>query len=158
MSCPLYLRSVYSLLSSMCSIEDMIYYGKKYGYSSLGLVDRNVLTAAMPFKKACQKANIKPVYGLEFSVLHEERIYDMILYARNDRGFRNLMGLSSHICTNKLDAIDIDTLNEYREDNILCLLSDKMPLTAAIEQRQEIEEQLVVTKTDRGSFVKWENE
>ena len=142
MSCPLYLRSVYSLLSSMCSIEDMVYYGKKYGYSSLGLVDRNVLTAAMPFKKACQKANIKPVYGLEFSVSFQGQNYDMILYARNDRGFRNLMGLSSHICTGRLDSIDVDTLNRYREDNVLCLLADNMPLTPAVDQREGIEEQL----------------
>ena len=68
MGTPLYIRSVYTLLSSMCSIESIVEYGKKYGYHALGLVDRNVLAGAVAFKKACQKVNIKPVYGLEFDV------------------------------------------------------------------------------------------
>ncbi|MBR4422179.1 MAG: DNA polymerase III subunit alpha, partial [Erysipelotrichaceae bacterium] len=142
MSCPLYIRSVYSLLSSMCSIEAIVSYGKQNGYQALGLVDRNVLSGAMPFKKACQQANIKPIYGLEFSLTYNERKHDMILYAKNDRGFRNLMGLSSFICTQKLDSIDIDTLKEYHEENVLCLLSDDMPLTSAIDRRENIEDEL----------------
>ena len=58
MSCPLYIRSVYTLLSSMCSIEGIVSYGKKYGYNALGLEDRNVLAGAMSFKKACEKAKM----------------------------------------------------------------------------------------------------
>ena len=58
----------------MCTIESIVSYGKKYGYTHLGLVDRNVLAGAMAFKKACEKASIKPVYGLEFDLEAEERI------------------------------------------------------------------------------------
>ncbi len=52
----------------MCTIEGIISYAKKYGYDHLGLVDRNVLAGAMSFKKACEKADIVPIYGLEFDV------------------------------------------------------------------------------------------
>ncbi|MBO4358360.1 MAG: DNA polymerase III subunit alpha [Erysipelotrichaceae bacterium] len=140
MGTPLYIRSVYTLLSSMCSIESIVEYGKKYGYHALGLVDRNVLAGAVAFKKACQKVNIKPVYGLEFDVKAEDRVFTAVMYARDDIGFRNLMGLSSHICISDEKIIDLDTLNQYRENNILCLLSDNMPLTYAVEQRLDAQE------------------
>ncbi len=83
----------------MCTIDSIVSYGIKYGYTHLGLVDRNVLAGAMAFKKACEKVSIKPVYGLEFDLEAEERIYTMILYAKDDEGYKNLMGLSSHICS-----------------------------------------------------------
>lgn len=134
MSCPLYIRSVYSLLSSMCSIEGIVSYGKKYGYTHLALVDKNVLAGAMAFKKACDKNNIKAIFGLEFDIQADDQVYSMILYALNDDGFKNLMGLSSHICTSDDKIIDLNILNKYRENNVLCLLSDDMPLTAYIDK------------------------
>ncbi|MBQ6334114.1 MAG: DNA polymerase III subunit alpha [Erysipelotrichaceae bacterium] len=142
MSCPLYIRSVYSLLSSMCSIEGIISYGKNYGYEALGLVDRNVLAGAMAFKKACEKAHIKPIYGLECDLRLEERVYTIILYAANDEGYRNLMGLSSHICTHEEKIIDLEILNRYRYGNILCLLSDRMPLTYVIDTGKDVQQML----------------
>ena len=153
MSCPLYIRSVYSLLSSMCTIESIVSYGKKYGYTHLGLVDRNVLAGAMAFKKACEKASIKPVYGLEFDLEAEERIYTMILYAKDDEGYKNLMGLSSHICTKEIKAIDLKTLHMYKEHNILCLLSDNMPLTRVIDKKEDPSETLEKQKMWFGDYI-----
>ncbi len=142
MSCPLYIRSVYSLLSSMCTIEGIVSYGKQYGYEALGLVDRNVLAGAMSFKKACEKASIKPVFGLEFDLSLEERVYTMLLYALDDEGFRNLMGLSSHINTRDEKIIDLKTLDLYRGHCLLCLLSDNMPLTETADRGEDLEEML----------------
>ena len=139
MSAPLYIRSVYSLLSSLCPIEGIISYGQKYGYKVLGLVDHNVLSGAMAFKKACSKSGIKPVYGLEFDLQLQDVVYTMALYARDDEGFSNLMGLSSYICTNENKIIDPDVLNRYRSHNVLCLMSDDMPLTRAIDRGEDID-------------------
>ena len=138
----MYIRSVYSLLSSMCTIDGIVSYGKKYGYTHLGLVDRNVLAGAMSFKKACEKAGIHPVYGLEFEIRIEDRTYVTVLYARNDAGFENLMKLSSHICTREDKIIDLNILNEYRGDCILVLLSDDMPLTYAADRDMDMQETL----------------
>ena len=148
MSCPLYIRSVYTLLSSMCSIEGIVSYGKKYGYNALGLVDKNVLAGAMSFKKECQKANIKPIFGLEFEINVLDRTFDVILYAQDDEGFKNLMGLSSYMCTTN-NTVDIDTFNKYRDHNILCLLSDSMPLTYAVDKKMDLVE---VLKTQNEIF------
>lgn len=142
MSCPLYIRSVYTLLSSMCSIENIVSYGKKYGYTSLGLVDKNILAGAMSFKKACKKADIKPVFGLELDIKVDDRLFNIVLYAKDDEGFKNLMKLSSLVCTREEKEIDLQILNKYRGHNILCLLSDSMPLTYAIDKKLDLVEQL----------------
>ena len=92
----------------MCSIEGIVSYAKKYGYKSVGLVDRNVLSGAMSFKKACLKNDIKPIFGLEVEINIEDRNYVIVLYARDDIGFKNLMALSSYICINDNKIIDID--------------------------------------------------
>ena len=149
MSSPLYIRSVYSLLSSMCFIEGIVSYGKKYSYDHLGLVDRNVMAGAMAFKKACEKAGIKPVYGLEFDLELEERIYTTLLYAKDDEGFANLMGLSSLICTQDMQSVDLKTLNRYRDHCILCLLSDNMPLTYTIDMKEDTAEMLLKQKMNK---------
>ena len=69
----------------MCSIDGMIYYANKYGYKALGLVDKNVLAGAMSFKKACEKANIKPIFGLEFEIEALDRSFEAVLYAKDDK-------------------------------------------------------------------------
>ena len=138
----LYIRSVYSLLSSLCSIDGIVAYGKKYGYKVLGLVDHNVLSGAMAFKKACLKADIKPVFGLEFEVKADENIYTCILYAKNDDGYRNLMKLSSHICTSDEKIINVEDLDKFKDNNVLCLLSDDMPLTSAIDTNSNVNDAL----------------
>ncbi len=153
MSAPLYIRSVYSLLSSLCRIEGIVSYGQRCGYKVLGLVDRNVLSGAMAFKKACRKVSIKPVFGLEFDLQLEDMIYTMVLYAADDEGFRNLMGLSSHICTSENRIIDLSVLNKYRDHNILTLMSDDMPLTRAIDRHENLEEALDRQNKLFGSYI-----
>ena len=153
MSAPLYIRSVYSLLSSLCSIEGIISYGQRYGYKVLGLVDHNVLSGAMAFKKACRKASIKPVFGLEFDLRLDDMVYTMVLYARDDEGFKNLMGLSSHICTSDEKIIDLEILNKYRDHNVLTLMSDDMPLTRAIDRHEDLKEALKKQNELFGTYI-----
>jgi len=140
MNASLFVRSVYSLLSSMCKIEDIISYGKKYKYNAIALVDKNVLAGAMSFKKQAEANNIKPIFGLEFDIELRQRQYSMVLYAKDDQGFKNLMALSSYICTNDDKVIDLSTLNKYRSNNILCMLSDDMPLTYVLDKKLDMQE------------------
>ncbi len=137
----------------MCTIEGIVSCARKYGYDHVGLVDRNVLAGAMAFKKACEKAGITPVYGLEFDVQIQSRVFTCIMYAKDDEGFKNLMALSSHICTKQVEAIDIETLNEYKDHNILCLLSDSMPLTYVIDRKEDVNDMLMKQKMWFGDYI-----
>ena len=138
MKSALYLRSVYSLLSSMCQIERSVKKAKELGYTSLALVDKNNLSGAKSFYNACVKESIKPIFGLEFDLKLDDRIYSIILYAKNDDGYLNLMKLSSIINKQDNKYIDIETLNMYREHNFLVLPSDNMPLTIVYGQKGDV--------------------
>ena len=139
MKSALYLKSVYSLLSSMCEVNKSVYKAKNMGYISLAIVDKNVLFASASFHKACLKEGIKDIYGLEFDIKIEDRIFPLILYARNDEGYLNLVKLSSYICNNEINYVDLETLNKYRENNLLVVLSDNCPLTIVYEQKGDID-------------------
>jgi len=138
MTTPLFTRSVYSLLSSMCSIEGIISSCLKNGYKACAIVDKNVLSGAMVFKKACMASNIKPIYGLEFEIEVDDRIHEMMMLSKNDEGFKNLMGLSSMISSRDNKTINIEELNKYRNDNILVLFSDDMDLSFGIEKNSDV--------------------
>ena len=140
MATQLYIRSVYSLLTSMCSVETSVLRCKQLGYTSMGIVEKNILASAMPYKKACEKVGIKPIFGLEVDVNIDQRAVPVVLYAKNDDGFKNLMALSSYICTNNLEAVDIDIINKYKQNNILVLMSDNMPLTSCIDKNEDVDE------------------
>lgn len=122
----LYVRSVYSLLSSMCTIPKMVKKAKEKGYSSIGLVDKNVLSGAMSFYNECLKENIKPVIGLEVDV-NVDRIVSVILYAKDDFGFQNLMRLSTCVNTSADKVLDLDTFNKYRDHNFVVIKSEDVP-------------------------------
>ncbi|MBR2577691.1 MAG: DNA polymerase III subunit alpha, partial [Erysipelotrichaceae bacterium] len=138
MSTQLFVRSVFTLLSSMCTIGSIVSKARSYGYSSVALTDKNVLSGAMAFRKECQKQGIKAIYGLEIEYTLDERVFSCVLYARNDEGFRNLMKLSSLINTRDEKTISTDILNEYRNGCFLVLLSDSMPLTYTVDKKEDI--------------------
>ncbi|MDO5440684.1 MAG: PHP domain-containing protein, partial [Erysipelotrichaceae bacterium] len=153
MATQLLVRSAYSLLSSMCTIEGIISKCKELGYKSVGLVDKNVLMGAMEFTKKCKSAEIKPIFGLEFDLKLEERTYPCILYAKDNEGFQNLMGLSSRLNSQGLDHIGIEELNVYKKHNILVLLSDDCPLTIAVDKNSGIDECIDYMKNYFGEFL-----
>ena len=70
---------------------------------SLALTDHGVMYGAVPFYKACLQQGIKPIIGCEMYISGGSRldkgtrkdnpIYHLILLAKNDTGYRNLMKL-----------------------------------------------------------------
>ena len=140
MATQLLIRSVYSLLSSMCSLEGIVSKCQSLGYKSVALVDKNVLMGAMSFMKLCKNADIKPIYGLEFDLKLEDREFPCVLYAKDNEGFENLIGLSSKINCEGLDSIDLEILNDYKKHNILVLMSDNCPLTYIVDKNMDANE------------------
>lgn len=136
----------------MCKINDIVNGGLNNGYKALGLVDINVLSGSMNFYKACKKNNLKAVFGLEFFVEIDGRKQDVVMYAKDDEGFKNLMGLSSYICTHDYCAVSIIKLNEYRDHNILCLLSDDMDLTYALDKELDVDQAMEKQKSMFGEY------
>jgi DNA polymerase-3 subunit alpha len=100
----LHAHSEYSLLDGACKIDAMAARAAELGQPALGLTDHGVMNGAIDLYKACQKHGIKPIVGLE-AYLVEDRVaikeqtrYErnhLTLLAENDRGFANLVQLTS---------------------------------------------------------------
>jgi DNA polymerase III subunit alpha len=112
----LQVASAYSLLSSTISINGLVHKAKELGYKALALTDRNMMYAAIPFYKACMKEGIKPIIGLTADVaVNDERSFPLVLLCRNNRGYQNLLKISSAIGAKSSNGIPLKWLNSYSE-------------------------------------------
>lgn len=88
----LHCHSAYSLLEGTATPQNLLSAAKRHGISSLALTDRNNLYGAIPFYIQAQKANIKPVLGMEVDL---DDGSSLVLLARNLDGYRNLCQLAT---------------------------------------------------------------
>src|SRR5205085_11377316 len=133
----LHVHSEYSLLDGACKIQGLVERAAEFGQPALGLTDRGVMNGAIELYKACKKAGIKPILGLEAYLVDDIRSeafrYErnhLTLLASTDEGFRNLTKLSS---AGFLEGyrrgkanVDLDLLSRYSKDVIVltgCLQS-----------------------------------
>ncbi|KKO53732.1 DNA polymerase III subunit alpha [Paenibacillus sp. DMB20] len=101
----LHVHSEYSLLDGAARIEDLVREAAALGMKSLALTDHGVMYGAVPFYKMCREHGIKPIIGCEAYMTSGSRkergsrkdqpIYHLILLAKNETGYRNLMKLCS---------------------------------------------------------------
>ena len=110
-------KTVYSFMESMVSIEKYVALGKDYGYSSLGMMDVDNLYGAYCFITECQKQGIQPLLGLEMTVYHKDEWINLRFLALSNRGYQNLMKLSSLKMTGKKEWADFSS---YLED--ICVI------------------------------------
>jgi DNA polymerase III subunit alpha len=133
----LHVHSEYSLLDGACKIQGLVDRAAEFGQPALGLTDHGVMNGSIELYKACKKAGIKPILGLEAYLVDDIRA-EAVRYERNhltllassDQGFRNLTKLSS---AGFLEGyrrgkanVDLDLLSRYSQDVIVltgCLQS-----------------------------------
>ncbi|CAG9619617.1 DNA polymerase III subunit alpha [Sutcliffiella rhizosphaerae] len=113
----LHIKSCYSLLNSSVRFSSLIERAKAFGMTALTLTDENVMYGAIDFYKSCEKAGIKPIIGLTLSVSEKDEgksgSYPIILLAKNNQGYTNLMKLSSIVQTKSLDGVPKRWLRHY---------------------------------------------
>ncbi|GAF64334.1 DNA polymerase III, alpha subunit [Bacillus sp. TS-2] len=95
--------SEYSLLSSTNRIDDLVKTAKSLGYEALALTDHHVMYGVIPFYEACLKYHIKPLLGLEVTVMDDEtgeqQFYTKRLIAKSEEGYRSLIRIASVLGT-----------------------------------------------------------
>ncbi len=147
MSVHLHTRSCYTLLESTLRIQDIVALAKAQNMEAVALCDRNVMHGAMAFYRACKKANIKPIYGLEFELVENEQHIDLIAYAKNDLGFQSLLALSTHINTTS-KTLTLETFQPFDRDLIVCTAgnNDDLRRLNSLEDKSELESLLLLLK------------
>jgi len=100
----LHVHTEYSLLDGMCRIPRLVARAKEMGMDSLAITDHGVMYGAIEFYLAAIEAGIKPIIGCEVYLAPNSRFsrdasgknkYHLILLARNQTGYRNLIQLTT---------------------------------------------------------------
>lgn len=114
----LHVYSAFSLLTSTARIEELVRGAKDKGFSAIALTDRNVMYGTMSFYKECLKNNVKPILGLTVDVASEREeaeAFPLVLLAKNNAGFQNLLKITSVVQTKSLSGIPVKWLKHYSE-------------------------------------------
>ena len=110
---PLYVKSNYSLLSSLVTIDDLISFCIEHNITEIALCDDD-LTYVMNFYKKCKSNNIKPIIGLDLIIDG----LSILLYAKNYNGYQSLIKLSTLKYSRELT---LDDLSKYNKE-VICIL------------------------------------
>lgn len=126
----LHLHTEYSLLDGFTKIDKLIEKLKEFGMDSCAITDHGNMYGVIEFYKKCQANNIKPIIGCEVYICENDykiktpqnkRYYHLILLAKNNNGYKNLLKIVSKAYTQGYyykPRIDFEVLKEYKEDLI----------------------------------------
>ncbi|MBF8807789.1 MAG: DNA polymerase III subunit alpha [Enterococcus lacertideformus] len=91
----LYTKTSYSLLQITIKVQEYVQEAKKLGYTVLGITDQDVLYGVPEFYQTCVREGIKPLIGFLLTYTYEAQQFDLLVYAKDTIGYRQLMKLSS---------------------------------------------------------------
>lgn len=99
----LHLHTEYSFLDGACRIDDLVEVASRYKMPALAITDHGNMCGCIEFYQKLMKAAIKPIIGQEVYLTSgsrhnhngKETNYHLILLARNEKGYKNLVRLST---------------------------------------------------------------
>ena len=128
----LHVHTQYSILDGAASISSLVAKAKADGMPALAVTDHGNMYGAKEFYDTATKAGIKPIFGCEVYMVKDrfqkskatERRHHLLLLAKNERGYHNLIKLVSLGFTDGYfdgrARIDAELLTELHEDIICC--------------------------------------
>lgn len=128
----LHTHSEFSLLDGLGKLDHLIERAKSFGMDALAITDHGAMYGSFKFYLKAKAAGIKPILGVETYVARRSRFdkegkidtdpYHLILLAKNDVGYRNLMKLVTHAHLEGYyykPRIDWELLSEHHE-GLIC--------------------------------------
>ncbi|KKQ95665.1 MAG: polymerase III, alpha subunit protein [Candidatus Woesebacteria bacterium GW2011_GWB1_43_14] len=128
----LHVHTEYSLLDGLSKVKPLVQHVKELGMDTLAITDHGAMYGAIEFYKALNKEGVKPIIGMEGYVSPEDhklrgegskkRAYHILLLAKNNKGYKNLMRLSSIAHLEGYyyrPRVDHETLRKYSE-GLIC--------------------------------------
>lgn len=125
---PLHLHTEYSLLDGAIRIKELVEQAVAYKMPAVAITDHGNLFGAVEFYRNTTRAGIKPIIGCEVYVAPgsrfekkpaqdiEEASFHLILLAKDNAGYRNLVSLVTRAYTEGFyykPRIDMDLLKQY---------------------------------------------
>src|SRR5260221_4145460 len=127
----LHVHTEFSLLDGLSKIDKVVARAKELDMEALAITDHGAMFGVIQFYRACKKADIKPIIGMEgYLAKQDMRVHDqserqpyhLLLLAKDETGYKNLLKIAS---TAQLEGfyskprIDKDYLAQHAE-GIIC--------------------------------------
>lgn len=138
----LQVHSGYSLLSSAAKVKELVLKAKELGCKALALTDDHVMYGTVEFYKECKKHGIKPVIGLTASVFIDEQeteAYPLVLLAKNNEGYQNLIKISSVLKSKSKAGLKEKWLKSYHR-GLIAITPGASGYIETLLQHDQIEE------------------
>jgi DNA polymerase-3 subunit alpha len=149
----LHVHTEYSLLDGSSKIKELVARVKELGMDSIAITDHGVMYGVIDFYRAAKEVGIKPIIGCEIyvapgsrfdheSVKGENRYYHMVLLAKNNQGYHNLMKIVSRGFTEGFyykPRVDYEILEQFHEGIIAlsACLAGEIPTLIRKDQYDE---------------------
>ena len=148
----LHLHTQYSLLDGITRIDKLFDYCKQLNMPAVAITDHGNMYGVYSFYNEAKKNGIKPIIGCEFYTTEnltargkESVEYShLILIAKNDIGYKNLMKLNSISFIDGFyykPRIDFETLKKHHE-GLICLsacIAGELPRLILANRREDAE-------------------
>jgi len=123
----IHLRNIssYSLCTGSLTIKNLIDLAIRHRIPALGLTERGNLFSSLEFALNATKAGLQPIIGIASKVkLTNNNLDDILIIAKNEQGYKNLIKVSSSIYLDNHDnnhAIDFKLLKKHHSDLIILI-------------------------------------
>src|SRR5512140_2461888 len=100
----LHVHTEFSLLDGLSKIDKLVARAAELGMESLAITDHGTMFGVIQFYRACKKAVVKPIIGMEgYLARHDMRVHDqserqpfhLLLLAKDLTGYKNLLKIAS---------------------------------------------------------------
>ncbi|WP_144510934.1 DNA polymerase III subunit alpha [Bacillus sp. FJAT-22090] len=152
------------MLKSTIQLEQLIQ-KLKSNHAKAAAITNSTLYGMLPFWHEMKKHHIHPIIGLSLNVQLESKCVAIVLYAKNNIGYENILKISSGLETRELTELPKKWLEAYRSGIMVVYKGDKHFSTASLMElidlfgntnlyigverlnghKQEIEEEIIET-------------
>ena len=154
MSVHLSVTSSFTLMKSTIRIPQLIQALKERGYDTCALCDHNVLYGAASFLRACRENGIKPIIGMEVDVEYHDEIISFVLLSKDNRGYQNLLELSSVINAEKKQVCSLQQFITYSQGCFIIAYGEGGWADGELvqEKYEEVDHRLSIMKSELPVF------
>ena len=116
------LHSTFSLAEGMLSLEYLSEFCIRNNQPAIAITDSSNLFGALEFSLKMVSSGIQPIIGIQVNIGQDENnIGEVVLLAKNEQGYKNLLKLTSSLSNNNNNDkyINIIELDKYKEGLLL---------------------------------------
>lgn len=141
----LHTHSEYSMLDGAARVKDLVRRAKELNMPAMSITDHGYMYGAIDFYQTATKEGVKPIVGCEVYFTPDSRfdkgtkptLYHLLLLARNNEGYRNLMSLVSEAAVGGFyyrPRVDKELLGRYSKG----LIATSACLSGAVSKAFEM--------------------